>query len=76
MKTSLPSSSKNEAKRPILSSIQGIYKVAKALKSKTANLITGLDFIIQASQDLVIKLKIATYKNKELYIALVKEKKY
>jgi hypothetical protein len=32
--------------------------------------------MIQASQDLVIKLEIATYKNKELYIALVEEKKH
>jgi hypothetical protein len=32
--------------------------------------------MIQASQDLVIKLEIATHKNKELYIALVEEKKH
>jgi DDE superfamily endonuclease len=74
-KTPLPPSSKDEAKRPIPSSVRDIHRVTKALRSETADPTAGLDFMIQASQDLVIKLEIATHENKGLRTALVEKKK-
>jgi hypothetical protein len=74
-KTPSPVSSDCEAKRKTPSSVRGVRRAVKAIRSETTDMNMGLDLMIRASEKLVIRNDILEHEIRGLRTALIDEKK-
>ena len=74
-KTPSPTLSDSEFNRKTPSSVRGVRRAVKAIRSETTDIALELDLIIRASEKLAIRAEILEHENIGLRTALVGEKK-